>query len=166
MTRQGSKDKEELNMNRSKRPRQNQSYADYSGYEKKLPIRLGHLNEHINEQIGEDTHKYGPPLEDDQFGEYPRHGKNLNRTAHSQRNFTGLGPKGYRRPDERILDDVCEALARDQFVDASEIVVKVEGGIVILSGTVENHEDCCEAEISAKNIFGVKGIENNIKLEN
>ena len=31
----------------------------------------------------------------------------------------GRGPKGYRRSDERIREDVCERLTEDPFIDAS-----------------------------------------------
>jgi hypothetical protein len=39
--------------------------------------------------------------------------------------FRGRGPKGYRRSDERIREDVCECLSADDRVDASDIDVTV-----------------------------------------
>ncbi|MBC8088670.1 MAG: hypothetical protein H7Z40_15510, partial [Phycisphaerae bacterium] len=39
----------------------------------------------------------------------------------------GRGPKGYRRDDARITEDVNEALTHDHDIDASEIEVKVSG---------------------------------------
>src|SRR5262245_20667475 len=48
----------------------------------------------------------------------------------------GKGPRGYRRSDARIYEDVCEALTRDGEVDASDVEVTVEDGQVMLSGTV------------------------------
>ena len=38
----------------------------------------------------------------------------------------GHGPKGYRRSDERIRDDVSDRLSDDSWLDASDIEVKVE----------------------------------------
>lgn len=200
-------------MNRTQRPKQNQSYADYSGYEKSLPVRLQAREKyrHTHEQNAQhnlhgrensyraqaefdhsftrgdtrtwespnsggeltyeeqyrtdgELHNYRGPIEDDPYGEYPRYGKNLDRTARSQRNFSGIGPKGYKRSDERIEEDVCEALSRDQYIDASEIVVAVKDGLVMLSGSVENREDRFEAEILVENILGVEDIENNIRV--
>src|ERR1043166_5825433 len=44
----------------------------------------------------------------------------------------GLGPRNYRRPDERIHADVCEALTDDPRVDAREIEVAVDDEVVTL----------------------------------
>jgi hypothetical protein len=54
--------------------------------------------------------------------------------------FRGRGPKGYRRSDDRIREDVCERLTRDDRVDASNIEVTVKDGAVTLSGTT--HSRC------------------------
>ena len=54
----------------------------------------------------------------------------------STKNFFGKGPKGFKRSDEKIREEVCEALYRDNSVDASEIEVSVKDAEVILSGTV------------------------------
>ena len=52
--------------------------------------------------------------------------------------YTGRGPKGYQRADERIREDVCEALAQHGDIDASEIEILVQNGEVTLTGTVED----------------------------
>src|SRR5687768_14709240 len=51
-------------------------------------------------------------------------------------NHAGKGPKGYRRSDERIHDDVSDALYRCYEVDATEIEVSVKDGVVTLRGSV------------------------------
>jgi osmotically-inducible protein OsmY len=43
-----------------------------------------------------------------------------------------MGPEGYRRSDERILDDVSERLTRHGHIDARQISVGVTEGEVIL----------------------------------
>lgn len=48
----------------------------------------------------------------------------------------GRGPRGYVRPDERILEDVCDRLFVDDEVDASEVTVDVDDGVVTLEGSV------------------------------
>ena len=50
--------------------------------------------------------------------------------------YRGHGPKGYVRGDERIREDVCERLRRDQELDPKDIDVRVEAGVVTLEGTV------------------------------
>ena len=50
--------------------------------------------------------------------------------------FRGVGPKGYRRSDPHIREQVCERLLLDPYLDASRIVVRVSKGRVSLSGRV------------------------------
>ena len=45
------------------------------------------------------------------------------------------GPKGWVRPDERILDELCERIVRAG-IDARELEVSVEGGEVRLAGAL------------------------------
>ncbi|HYC29806.1 MAG TPA: BON domain-containing protein, partial [Chitinophagaceae bacterium] len=78
----------------------------------------------------------------------------------------GKGPRDYRRSDERILEDVCDRLSDDSFVDASDIDVKVTGAEVVLTGTVENREAKRRAEDIAERISGVTNVQNNLKVKN
>lgn len=112
-----------------------------------------------------EAHNYNGPIEDDRFGEYPRFGKNLNRKALSQRGFAGVGPKGYTRSDTRIEEEICEILARDKYIDASEIEVAVKDGIVTLSGEVDDREDRFDAEVLVERVLGVDDIKNDIKVK-
>src|SRR5215471_1893895 len=52
--------------------------------------------------------------------------------------YVGYGPKGYRRSDERILEEVSDRLMSHPDVDASDVEVHVVNGIVHLMGTVED----------------------------
>lgn len=45
-------------------------------------------------------------------------------------------PKGYRRSDERILEDLYHRIAQADHVDAADVTLSVEGGVVRLEGTV------------------------------
>jgi osmotically-inducible protein OsmY len=54
--------------------------------------------------------------------------------------FRGRGPRGYERSSERIYEDVCEGLTEDDRVDASQLEVDVENGIVTLRCTVPDRE--------------------------
>src|SRR5215218_4359732 len=49
----------------------------------------------------------------------------------------GRGPRGYRRPDSRIYEDICELLTRHGQIDASDVDVSVEQGVVSLRGSVD-----------------------------
>ncbi len=60
----------------------------------------------------------------------------------------GRGPKGYRRSDDRIREDINDRLTDDPFIDASEIDVKVASAEVTLSGTVDSRLQRRRAEDS------------------
>ena len=77
----------------------------------------------------------------------------------------GKGPKGYKRSDERIHEEVCEALYRNQIVDASNIEVKVDKGVVILSGTVASRYAKREVGNCIENLSGIVDIRNEIHLK-
>jgi osmotically-inducible protein OsmY len=80
------------------------------------------------------------------------------------RGHRGRGPKGYKRSDERISDEVHERLADDSWLDASNIDVKVENGEVTLSGTVENRQAKHRAERLVEDISGVDHVQNNLRV--
>jgi hypothetical protein len=76
----------------------------------------------------------------------------------------GRGPRGYRRSDERILEDVSDRLTEDPRVDASEIQVQVQGGEVTLTGTVDSREARRRAEDVAEGASGVTYVMNNLRV--
>ncbi len=77
----------------------------------------------------------------------------------------GKGPKGYRRSDERIRDDVSDRLSDDHWLDASGIEVRVENCEVILSGTVKTRDDKRRAEHLAEQVSGVDNVQNSLRVE-
>jgi osmotically-inducible protein OsmY len=81
-----------------------------------------------------------------------------------QQDHRGRGPKGYRRSDERIRDDVSDRLSDDPFVDASEIEVSVQNGEVTLSGTVDSRNARRRAEDLVENVSGVTHVQNNLRV--
>ena len=78
--------------------------------------------------------------------------------------YAGRGPKGYRRSDDRIGDDVCQLLTDDPHVDASNIEVKVRDGEVTLGGTVHSRRAKRHAEDLIESIAGVKEIHNQLRI--
>jgi len=81
----------------------------------------------------------------------------------SQRPFANRGPKGYKRSDERIQDDVNDALSEGT-IDASEITVKVQNGEVTLTGSVPDRHTKFMAESLAENVLGVGDVANQLKV--
>jgi osmotically-inducible protein OsmY len=77
----------------------------------------------------------------------------------------GRGPKGYKRSDERIKEDICERLWRSDHVDSSEVTVTVKEAEVTLSGTVPERWMRHEIENIVDDSMGVKDIDNNIRIQ-
>jgi len=77
----------------------------------------------------------------------------------------GRGPKGYRRSDDRIRDDINDRLTDDAWLDASGISVEVKECEVTLSGAVNSREDKRRAEDLAEAISGVRHVQNNLRIE-
>jgi hypothetical protein len=79
--------------------------------------------------------------------------------------FAGRGPKGYRRSDERIREEVNEELTRHPEIDASEIEVNVENGEVTLTGKVGDRHQKRLAEDLAERCSGVNDVHNQLKVD-
>lgn len=80
------------------------------------------------------------------------------------KNFRGRGPKGYRRSDEMIKEDVSESLYRSTEVDASYIEVFVQDGHVTLKGTVSDRAQKKMAEETIENLAGVDDVFNELRI--
>ena len=81
-----------------------------------------------------------------------------------QAGFRGRGPRGYTRSDERIREDINDALTDAWMIDAWDIEESVTDGNVILKGTVENRHEKRLAEDVAEDVSGVKNVENHIHV--
>ncbi|HWK49618.1 MAG TPA: BON domain-containing protein, partial [Steroidobacter sp.] len=79
--------------------------------------------------------------------------------------FRGRGPRGYKRSDERIKEDVCDCLADDERLDATNIEVLVKDGEVTLSGFTTSREDKRWAESLVERISGVKEVQNSLRMQ-
>lgn len=80
------------------------------------------------------------------------------------RDFTGRGPRGYRRSDARIHEEINERLTDHPELDATEIEVTVANGDVLLRGHVEDREAKHLAEDIAYSVSGVLDVDNKLKL--
>ncbi len=75
----------------------------------------------------------------------------------------GLGPRRAPRSDERIREEVCDRLMDDRHVDATDIEVRVEGGEVTLTGTVDRRDTRRRAEDIAEAVGGVTHVQSNLR---
>jgi hypothetical protein len=74
------------------------------------------------------------------------------------------GPKGWKRSDERIYEQVCEILA-DSDIDSSDVTVRVESGEVMLEGTVPTRHDKRMAEILSERVRGANDVHNHLRVK-
>ncbi len=82
----------------------------------------------------------------------------------AQTDFTGYGPRGYKRSDDRIYEEVCDALMRNPHVDATHIGVRVEEGIVYLAGKVESRNMKKTAELIIEDLPGIQDVRNELSV--
>lgn len=76
----------------------------------------------------------------------------------------GKGPKGYKRTDTRIEEDLNDRLSEDNALDASDIEVSVSDGEVTLTGFVGDRFDKRRAEDLADSVSGVTHVQNNLRV--
>ena len=78
----------------------------------------------------------------------------------------GKGPRGYRRSDARIEEDVNDRLSDDPLLDASNVSVTVKEGEVTLDGFVSSRWDKRRAEDLTDDVSGVRHVQNNLRVNN
>lgn len=77
----------------------------------------------------------------------------------------GRGPKGYKRSDDRIREDVNDTLTYDAWLDASDVEVEVSDCEVTLNGTVNSRADKRRAEDCVERVSGVRHVQNNLRVK-
>src|SRR6201985_1228471 len=68
------------------------------------------------------------------------------------------------KPDSEIERDVKEELGWNPDLDAKDIAVSVDGGVVTLTGFVKSYTDKYEAEAAAKRVAGVIAVANDLEV--
>lgn len=100
---------------------------------------------------------YGAPSEGNYRGE---------REAWMERGpYTGRGPKGYQRSDDRIFEEVCQRLTEHGQIDARKIQVQVQNGEVTLNGTVDSRRTKRMVEDTIDSISGVQDVHNQLSVQ-
>lgn len=104
-----------------------------------------------------------PQVEPARFGEPLRTRSAL---PASERSFNPQrrGPKGYRRADDRILDDVAIRFMRDCIIDAREVEISVADGVVSLKGSVPHRGMKFLAEELVESVLGVREVDNQLRI--
>jgi hypothetical protein len=98
---------------------------------------------------------FGSPGGWGRLGGWNRGGNGVQRRA---------GPKGYKRSDDRIREDLCEHLMDISEIDVSDVSIEVRDGHVTLEGTVPQRGMKYDIEDIAATTLGVTDVENNIRV--
>jgi hypothetical protein len=138
-------------------------------------------NREWGEDRSDDRHTYGHPGQGgygESQGRHAQSGQSRGGVAYGGREredrpsrgigalgHRGRGPRDYVRPDDRIVDDIISRLTDDDQIDASEILVMVEGGVVTLTGNVPERRMKHRAEDLVAEASGVRDVENRIRVD-
>ena len=145
------------------RDRYNQGQRDYDG-DFGLLENDAESYRPANRPSPYDTYRQGETDRGRERNRYPLFAEDYQSDRQSSPNFRGVGPKGYRRSDDRIKEDVSDRLTDDSAIDASNLSIDVRDGEVILKGKVEDRhtkrlaEDCCLS------VSGVDDVINEIRV--
>jgi hypothetical protein len=75
------------------------------------------------------------------------------------------GPKDYQRSDERMREDICDALMRSGHLDSSDVTVEITAAKAVLDGTVPERWMKHAIEDLADACPGIQDIENRIRVK-
>ena len=80
-----------------------------------------------------------------------------------QGRFSGMGPEGYQRSDDRIREDINDRLTEHGEIDATHVTVHVNNGEVTLTGDVDDRFMRRMAEDISDSVPGVRDVRNELK---
>jgi osmotically-inducible protein OsmY len=159
--------------------RQNERYGHQNDYEQRFG--MGGYRSGIEQQLNNDfelnrtirrgnSPMFGSSMRDDQLDTFDRYGEqSFNNPLNSKNqscnySHAGRGPKGFQRSDERIREIAHELLTRHHEIDATDVEIEVKDGEVTLTGMVNDRNSKRLAEDLVDNIYGVKQVHNQIRV--
>jgi len=77
--------------------------------------------------------------------------------------YRGVGPKGYRRSDQHVREQICDRLMLDPYLDASGVAVTVSKGRVALTGSVPT-ERMRESAIAAAGAVASGPVDSKLQV--
>ena len=148
----------------SERYGQHRGYSEEGSYDPQRMQFRGEGFQRYGESYGRGPEGFGFGMSSG-YSEPGRFGETFGTPLRSTRGrFTGRGPKGYTRSDERIREDVSDRLEQHGEIDATDIEVRVANGEVTLEGTVEDRWMKRLAEDLVEDCPGVKQVNNRIRI--
>lgn len=114
---------------------------------------------------GYESRDRGMPAYGPQYGQGGYTGGGQNEDWRTPGPFTGRGPRGYQRSDERIREEVSDRLSQHGRIDASDMDIQVQNGEVTLGGNANSRDEKRMAEDVAASVPGVSDVNNQIKVK-
>ncbi len=84
------------------------------------------------------------------------------RSEASREKHHGKGPRNFSRSDDILKEEISEAFLMNPVLDPEDIEVSVLDGVATLKGRVRSREDRYLAEDLARDVSGVRDVENFI----
>lgn len=84
-------------------------------------------------------------------------------TEEPLRSYRGVGPKGYKRSDERLAEEICQRLTDHPRIDASDLDVQVNQGEITLTGNVADKTAKWHVEDLVMSCRGVTEVHNRLR---
>ncbi len=81
------------------------------------------------------------------------------------RRQSNAGPRGRRRSDESLRDEIREILTADPELEVTDMEVEVEGGAVTLTGAVIDSDARLLAEELVETLPGVREVHNRLRVD-
>jgi hypothetical protein len=156
------------------RDRNNDWDWDYYYYEYRTPRNDYYARDYDRDYYGRfardyDRYNYGPSNYGyDYDWLYPSGWayNDYNNNYSNRGQYYGTGPSNYTRSDDRIQEDVNDRLTWDGRIDASDVNVDVNDGVVTLTGSVDRRWDKRIAEDDADDVMGVVDVNNQLRVRN
>jgi osmotically-inducible protein OsmY len=86
------------------------------------------------------------------------------RRSDERRDYRGVGPRMRHDEDDDLLEEICNRLADDPDLDASDILVRVIDNEAILDGTVRSKRDAERAHHLASDVRGVIYVRDRLRI--
>lgn len=146
-------------------PRKQPPRSDRSSRSSAIPDRPATIARHVDRETDsrlERDRDYREAIGFDESGQ-PKYMASASAMRRGGR-FFGRGPKGYRRSDERIKEEISDRLMAHPDVDASEIELSVLNGVVTFTGVVADRHQKRVAENIADDVLGVEDVDNRLEI--